>query len=173
MAEILLEPGDILLVKGTNLISYPIRWFTHSEYSHAMLYAGEMYGEPLIVEAGAMGCWINTLRNHRPEYDKIDVFRVKTEAAYRHSTPLAGFEYVSKPYGYREILGFSIALSTGLRFNPFHNSEEIFCSELIDLAYLGLWSREKGTKGLVAPGTIASSQYVERLGPLLQARLLK
>jgi len=161
----MLEPGDILLVKGAGLISWLIRLFTCSQYSHAMLYVGEFL-EPLVVEAGARGVWINTLRAHGYEYDRIDVYRVKAPQAYRHQTPRAAFEYVSRPYGFLDLLGFISAIFSGLRVNPFNNTESIICSELIDLAYLGLWSLEEGTKGLVSPETIASSKYTKKLGGL-------
>ena len=162
----MLEPGDILLVRGQGIVSGLIELFSSSKYSHAALYCGEMYGEPLICEAEAQGVWINTLRAHKPEWDRIDVFRVKAPESYRHKTPLAAFEYVSKPYSFLELPGFLIAYATGLRSNPFANAEQFICSELIDTAYLQLFSQEYGTKSLIRPGDIARSQHVENLGVL-------
>ena len=91
---------------------------------------------------------------------------MKAPESYRHKTPLPAFEYVAKPYSFFELPGFLIAYATGLRYNPFANAEQFVCSELIDTAYLQLFSQEYGTKSLISPGDIARSQHVESLGVL-------
>lgn len=161
-----LEAGDILLFRGTDMVNRLIQFFSHSPYSHAALYLGKLYGEPLLAEAEIRGVWINTLRAKQSEIERIDVYRVKAPEDYRHKTPLAVFPYISDNYGFAEILGFLVAYATGLRVNPFKNAEQFVCSELVDTAYLGLFSQERSTKQLISPGDIAKSSYVDSLGPL-------
>ena len=158
------ELGDIFLVEGSGFVPDAIKWWSKSRYSHAMLYIGELHEQHLVIEAGAMGVWINTLARHIEDGEGIDCYRVKAPLEYRSQTPAAAMTYISKRYGFEEIAGFAIALATGLRANPFGNADSLFCSELIDLAYLGLWSNDAKTTGLVSPQTIATSQYVQLVG---------
>jgi hypothetical protein len=124
-----IKTGDILLEKGTALVSNIIKFATNSKYSHvAMVYDAE---EELIIQShwssGVYITHINTLSD-------FDIRRIKT--LYENHTEKeikdACRKYLGREYGKLEIFEMWFK-SILLGQDYFNNPQNVFCTELVDL----------------------------------------
>ncbi len=81
IGEYELQPGDVLLVLGSSIISDSIRTFEQGQlggsahYSHASLYLGQFNGVRMVGEMWGSGFWITPLKVSAAGARVVDVYR--------------------------------------------------------------------------------------------------
>jgi len=148
-----LKPGDLLLYHAPRWIGWLLRAITTTDYGHATVYAGEIHGLPVVVEAGARGVVLNALHGE-PEVWRVDVPEEEREQAVAEALARLG-----RGYDFLQLLGFVVSWLTCSNLNPFDNRERYVCSELANAAY----GYQLGRKGLTSPGTLVRSGLTRRI----------
>ncbi|MBL0387936.1 hypothetical protein JJB07_14945 [Tumebacillus sp. ITR2] len=164
--EELLEPGDILLVRGKELHRRRREWFrllisttiaklTKSEYTHAAMYIGR----DMIVDVD-----VRQLVMQRPlaDLDCYDVYRVA--GATDEDRQLAVYFCLSqrkRKYDYGAVVAIALQRLTGRAIaGPEEDPRKWFCSELVARAL-----RLSCSPWLVTPGDLAKEQGVVKVEP--------
>src|ERR1700722_16207928 len=99
-----LQPGDVLLVEGTNHISGVIKYLTQSTWSHAALYVGPirgaiLEGEPHVLVEAELGQGVVSSplskydRHHTRICRPIGLSRQDCERVCNYAAERIGFEY--------------------------------------------------------------------------------
>ncbi len=129
-----MRSGDVLLFCGCGLLSWLIRNFTHSEYSHAgILY--RYHDRVYCLEAVGKGVRlapVSRLLDHYP--DGIFYCGLAASEPARETAIDFGFQQLSLPYDMIGLVRFALAVIFCLR-RPFRQPERWFCSELVAEAY--------------------------------------
>jgi uncharacterized protein YycO len=129
-----MRSGDVLLFRGSGLLSWLIRVATHTGYSHAGLvfrYRERVY----CLEAMGKGVRlapVSRLLDHYPD----GVFYCGLAAAEpaRETALGFGFQQLSLPYDVLGLVRFALALIFATR-RPVKPDQRWFCSELVAAAY--------------------------------------
>ena len=165
-----LQPGDLLLFRKSYLVGQIIGLITRSQYSHAAIYLGSGYvGEFLYCE----GYNVATIEELSERGTTITVFRAKTDLIIRQfaaekmrllTNQPYSWSHVAKAYLYRR-------LPASLRpqwMNRELDRGEYHCSQSVSKAYrlAGFDLRLDKPDWATAPGDIATSERVERIGEL-------
>lgn len=131
-----LKKGDIILTRNKKIVSWLIRIFTWSPYSHAAIYVGEnSYME-------AIGCGVharNILREtfvHKRdvvvlrtnEYDNQQIEQIIDFVRFRHGMAYSVFDAITS--------GISIIFGIKLPFKM--HSNQTFCSQLVASAFASI-----------------------------------
>jgi uncharacterized protein YycO len=127
--------GDVLLFRGRGLLSWLIRKFTHSDYSHAGLlfrYRDRVY----CLEAVRWGVRlspVSMLLEHYP--DGIYYFGLEATDTVRENALGFGFRQLCLPYDILGLVWFAAALILARKRPPDEQTKRWFCSELVAAAY--------------------------------------
>lgn len=127
----MIQPGDIIFVKGdTPIISPIIRWFTSSEYTHV----GLAVSSDLIYEID-----INKkMAIHPMKHKNYDVFRYKHGLTESHKTQMQQYAIQkakeNQGYDWWRIIGFGIEKFFLTRYIFDRVNYEV-CSEIADMIY--------------------------------------
>ena len=154
-----MQSGDILLFKGSGLMSKIIQLGTSSKYSHvAVCVDADMF---LAIEAqgSVRAADIRAMANY-------DIFRIKK--GYNYSLNKSISFLVSKlneKYDYAGVIFLGIIKLFRLKklANKWQKDRDYFCSELVYEAFKagGLEIVNKESSGVVSPADIANSETVE------------
>lgn len=149
-----IQPYDILLFKGTDIISRIIEGVTKSKYSHVALSLGDW----TLAEALPSGITIDFLKDKPQGYD---IYRYKFELTDEQKNKLHKFVYlkIATPYNYQEI--FSALLEEEFGINYPVTKHKLICSEFVFNAYLycGI-NLLGGHSGVVTPKDIGESKLL-------------
>lgn len=123
--------GVLGFSRDRSLISRLIRWFTRQPWSHVfvVMYYDKNVGDHVLIEAGAGGVTISSLKKYRSGYD-VEFCRMEPDRMR------AGVEEVKKllgrRYGYFQLIGFIpvvLLRRVGIKLeNPI--TRGVVCSEL-------------------------------------------
>ena len=152
-----MQAGNILLVRGSGLISWIIKVVTHSEYSHVAL----VISETEIIEIDSFKR-VSIRKNPYSNYDLIHVLDIPDRK--RDKVVAFAKAQLGKQYDYAQLLEilFEMVFHTRLYLN---SKNKLICSELIDLAFMSQRINLVPGKrrGCVTPEDIAESPIVARL----------
>ncbi len=123
--------GDVLLVKGHNVLSKIISFATKSPYTHAACYMGR----DLVVESTFGGVQVNSIYDYsKKEYD---VFRHPTAKPEELNDAVTWMcQQVGKGYDYLGLGGIGISIIKKIDHNNFDKPNRYWCSELVADGYL-------------------------------------
>lgn len=151
-----IEPYDILLFKGTSIISRIIEDVTKSKYSHVALSLGDNFH---IAEAMPRGIMIDHLADLPSGYD---VYRYKGNLTDEQKNKLHEFVYlkISTKYNYEELFSALLEEEFGIEF-PIVKGK-LICSQFVYLTflYIGI-DLLPNYKGVVTPGDLSGSELLE------------
>ena len=166
-----MNPGDILLFKGTDGISRLIQWGTGSKYSHvAVCVSPEMN---LAIEAITRGGV--RARDIRQIHQEYDVFRIKEAQPYELDKTVSYMvDKLNQRYDYLGVLFLGLlkllsklGLPLKKKANKWQKSKDYFCSELVYEAFFhggGLdIVPEVSQADITSPGDIAKSSVIEKI----------
>lgn len=143
--------GRILLYRGTGVVSYLIRWFTRSEYSHAALLYPD--GDTVIESMQGYGVRKRSIYDLDEPYD---VFRVAnmTPQQWNYAIAFCAGE-IGCGYDYRSVIRFLTRQHAG-------SPNRWFCSELVFAAirHAGPWLLERIEDWAVDPGDLRLSSLL-------------
>lgn len=157
-SEDVLQPGDVLLVRGNNIISYAIRAFEArefnrlAEYSHAALYMGEDGGRPMVAEMLKGGYTYQPLDASIQDDSIVDVYRWKDglNQAQRDQIISSTKSFAGKYYAFPQIdvlrAGAGVFFLPSEQFIPLSaraaiadlvsgGERQMICSEMVVWAY--------------------------------------
>lgn len=149
-----IQPYDILLFKGTNIIAKLIEGITDSIYSHAGLYLGNFH----LAEAMPKGIQIDHLADLPSGYD---IYRYRFELTLEQKNKLNEFVYlkISMPYNYEELFSALLEEEFGIEFPIEHG--KLICSQFVYLAYLYIGiDLLPGHEGVVTPADLSTSELL-------------
>ena len=150
----ILQPADILAIKGDDSIGKVIRGVTHQNYSHIAIVGRD---ELHVFEAMWTGI---RYREIHYRFGDFDVLRYPKITAKQVSIIIAFCsKKINQGYDYIELLSY---LNHGL--NKFNNPQKFICSELAYNAYLaaGIILVEKADV-IATPGDIANSKVLKKI----------
>jgi uncharacterized protein YycO len=143
----------VLLFKGRGIISWSIRWFTRSQYSHAAIQVQS--GQIFEAWQGA-GVRVTTLRS----WKDVDVFEVDVTLEQRQKIHEFLEGELGCGYDYWGIWGF-------VSRQPRRSNKKWFCSELVAAAFeeAGISLLGNNTPSwAVSPAMLATSPLLKRAG---------
>lgn len=126
----MIEIGDVLLVKGKGLVSFLVKLFTRSKYSHVAL----AVSNNRVIEID----WKYRLQIRSIEHEEYDVYRLNRGLTNEETFIILSYVYslIGSKYDFSKIfsLVFEILFSRrGKRI--FDNPNKFICSDIIDSAY--------------------------------------
>jgi len=150
----ILEPADILAMRGSNSIGKVIRDVTRQNYSHIAIVGRD---ELHVFEAIWTGIRYREIHN---KFGDFDVFRCPKITSKQVSAVIAFCsKKINQGYDYIELLSY---LNHGL--NKFNNPKKFICSELAYNAYLSCGiPLVKKSSTIVTPGDIANSKELVKV----------
>jgi uncharacterized protein YycO len=164
-----ITPGDVLLFRGRGLLSWLIKKFTHSDYSHAGLlfrYRERVY----CLEAVRWGVRlspVSMLLEHYP--DGIYYFDLDAAPSVRETALEFGFTRLCLPYDILGLVWFAVALLFA-RKRPEEKNERWFCSELVAAAYRSAgFPLTDGLPCYTSPVDLINGNKLKPCGPLTLA----
>lgn len=163
--------GDVLLFRGRGLLSWIIRMFTHSGYSHAGVlfrYCGRVYCLEA-VGTGVRLAPVSRLVDHYP--DGIFYCGLAANEKERESALDFGFQQLSLPYDVLGLVRFALALIFCTR-RPVDDPGRWFCSELVAAAYAKAgFPLTAGLPCYASPADLINGQRLQLRGRLTPAEL--
>lgn len=147
----ILQPADILAIKGNNSVGKVIRGVTKQDYSHIAIVGRD---ELHVFEAVWTGI---RYREIHYKFGDFDVFRHPTITPKQVSAIIAFCsKKINQGYDYIELFSY---FNHGL--SKFNNPKKFICSELAYNAYLSCGiSLVKKTGSIVTPGDISNSKQL-------------
>ena len=126
-----LVTGDVILVKGTHIISKIISFITKSPYTHTACYISN----DVIIEACFGGVQINPIDKYsKKEYD---VYRHPTATTKKLNKAVSWMnQQIGKGYDYLGLGGIFISLLKKIDYNNYDTPNRYWCSELVADGYL-------------------------------------
>jgi uncharacterized protein YycO len=161
-----MRSGDVLLFRGRGLLSWLIRKFTHSDYSHAgVLY--RYHERVYCLEAVGKGVRlapVSRLLDHYP--DGIFYCGLKATDPTREAAIDFGFQQLSLPYDVLGLVQFALAVIFCSR-RPTKQAERWFCSELVAAAYQRAgFPLTAGLPCYASPADLINGKQLDLLGRL-------
>ena len=136
MAEI--KSGDIIFVSTRGIISDIIRKVTSGKFTHVGIVSGSIKSHTLICEAGLNGIDQNDLIWRHKYKESYSIYRLNDITEHQRDELVSQcLLYVGLPYDYSALINFFVKAS------PFGTDKQLYCSEMIYRALIGL--------GLVEP----------------------
>lgn len=159
-----LHPADLIFVRGTRWLDFPVKLVTQSQYTHVAGYVGD----GLLIEAQGLRS-----TGHAPlsQYeDAADVFRVQrltrdqTLRIVAHVTKEIGGEYDYLLLGWEAVrLVFGILL-------PYVRNKRRICSTLWADAYKSAGVNLCPDVSYPTPSDLVRSPHLRKIGALVQAK---
>ena len=154
-----LQPGDILLVRGTAQLSRAIEDFTQSPYSHAAIVMPAWGKYDMVFQAWAFGIEIVPLHQAFSEFTSpVDVYRLVDPANLQVDDLLAAaLALVGRKYDYFGVIRLAWLILTGQRKRaPSRRSSRLFCSDYVQRVYrVGGVELTSFNDSVVEPGDLA------------------
>lgn len=156
----MLKQGDVILVKGNGLISWAIKKFTNSPYSHAACF----YGDGHFIESD----WGGVKLAYMSKYENTDYDIYRCTEANKQQLWLASEWMLSQAgskYDYLGILGIAKQILFNQETNIWDNKDRYWCSELVADGYIKAGiplEAEKDTRR-ISPGDLARSQIMVQI----------
>ncbi|MFQ3324024.1 MAG: hypothetical protein ACI90U_001849 [Pseudomonadales bacterium] len=171
-----MKNGDILLFKGSNILSQIIQWRTGSVYSHAGLVVW-WNGRLMVLEAMGRGVVVAPISYNLNHYKgDIDYFRPTIELSDTQRLAMVSFaqNQLSKKFGLIKIISFFIKLMAGIKLAKLDSLKpkgKYFCSEYVAQIYniVGIDLVPDFSESYTSPDKLEKSEYLEIVGTLLNA----
>jgi len=169
-----IKQGDILLYKGRTFVSWAIKFFTRSEYSHAGI-AVKWNDRLMVMEAIRKGVIVNPLRRSLKRYKgSVEWWSCKEEIndGDRHKMIIFAQKELGKDFAFWLLFCFAFAISFFIRdLNKrvaFRREKKLFCSLYVAEIYsqAGKDLRKDLSDRFTSPGDIANSPLLECRGIL-------
>ena len=156
--ENMLRQGDIIMVKGESPISWLVKTFTNSPYSHCAMYIGDYDGEVQLIESKYGGVKLVGLS----KYDnvKYDIYRHKTATLDQLDTTCLWLgSQLGSGYDYMGVIGIGLKLLGLTKHNELDEKDRYWCSELLadGMLFSEIKLDIKKDTHLVSPGDLANN----------------
>jgi hypothetical protein len=170
-----IRDGDILLYKGQGIISWAIKKFTRSEYSHAGI-AVRWNNRLMVMEAVREGVIVNPLRLSVGRYKGSVEWWFCTEGINDHDRLkmiVFAQKKLGKDFAFWLLFYFAFAISFFIRDlnkrDAYRGEKRLFCSLYVAEIYrmgAGLDLRKDLSDRFTSPGDIANSRLLQCGGTL-------
>jgi hypothetical protein len=167
-----IKQGDILLYKGRTFVSWAIKFFTRSEYSHAGI-AAKWNDRLMVMEAIRKGVIVNPLRRSVARYKgSVEWWSLKEEEEINDGTrdEMIRFaqEELGKDFAFLGLFLFALVISFVIplgKKDRFRREKRLFCSLYVAEIYhkIGKDLKRNAADRFTSPADIANS-------PLLRYR---
>ena len=161
-----LKSCDILLYKGTSVISKLIQWRTKSLYSHVAVVVGAEMNLAIESNTGSQA-GVRALDLRKLDTKTIDVFRVKPGNAFKPEQVISYLvKCLGSQYDFAGVLWLGVLKTLNLqeKANRFQIDRDYFCSELVYEAFKSAGLDivpQIGSAETTSPGDISRSPILE------------
>ncbi len=168
-----MKDGDVLLFKGSGVLSRIIQWKTKSAYSHAGLVVW-WNGRLMVLEAVGKGVRATPISYNLKKYaGGIDYFRCVDYIPTGNRKKMVAFAQLQlgKEYDTKRLIAFFFKLLRGERLGIKESDKEqntYFCSEYVSEVYevADIDLVEERSSQFTSPDKLADSQKLEFVGTL-------
>ena len=166
-----IKDGDVLLYEGKGMLSWIIKKFSRSKYSHSGI-AAWWNDRLMVMEAIRKGVVVTTLsRNVSRYHGNVDWYTSKINISEKVRNKMIKFaqKELGKEYNFLELLiiGIKIIFHKVIKLKNFKD-ERLICSQFVSDVYhsIGIEIKETVAPPFVTPADIAESKVLKFKGVL-------